>query len=226
MKGERCDAQVFGGLSVCGVAGGTGAAHLVVVGVAGGGAGVRVQVERMRLGGVAVVDKAAVGQGLVRNSFRLVAEAGELGRHAVPERRSRPVTLETGGDWLARLARVAGANVHGIIRKNTRFQIIRRTARVARRIKVFALRVEACVGGPVPAAALRDRRLRREGVAGGTAAVATTRAAVVVNFIVASCMGALQACTIARRHAVHGLDLAHGRKNQEGGEQLQLHGGH
>lgn len=211
MKGERCDAQAFGGLSVCGVAGGTGAAHLVVVGGAGGGAGVRVQVER------AVVDKAAVGRVIERNSFLVVAEAGELGRHAVPERRSRPVTLEIGGDWLAHLARVPDAGVH---------RAYRRAARVAQRIKVLALQVEACVGGPVPAAALRDRRLRREGVAGGTAAGATTRAAVVVNFIVANFIVALQACTIDRRHAVHGLDLAHGQKNQERGEQLQLHGGH
>jgi hypothetical protein len=213
MKGERCDAQAFGGLSVCGVAGGTGAAHLVVVGGAGGGAGVRVQVERMML----CVDKAAVGRVIERNSFLVVAEAGELGRHAVPERRSRPVTLEIGGDWLAHLARVPDAGVH---------RAYRRAARVAQRIKVLALQVEACVGGPVPAAALRDRRLRREGVAGGTAAGATTRAAVVVNFIVANFIVALQACTIDRRHAVHGLDLAHGQKNQERGEQLQLHGGH
>ena len=221
MKGERCDAQVFGGLSVCGVAGGTGAAHLVVVGSAGGGAGVRVQVEPTSIHALrclvfAVVDKAAVGRVVERHRL-FVAKAGELGRRAEHQRSHNMVTPGRVGDWLAHLARVADAGVH---------RACRRAARVARRIKVFALRVEACVGGPVPAAALRDRRLRREGVAGGTAAVATTRAAVVVNFIVASCMVALQACTIARRHAVHGLDLAHGRKNQEGGEQLQLHGGH
>ena len=111
MKGERCNAQAFGGLSVCGVAGGTGAAHLVVVGHAGGGAGVRVQVERVELCGLAVVDHAAAWRVTERDRIT-AAEAGELGRNE--GLRSRPALIRV-GDRLARLASVADAGVRGAV---------------------------------------------------------------------------------------------------------------